>query len=131
MESVDSSCVEINECFFAYFNHIKRSSAHMATFRPSTPTFQILTRDLVTQFVVIKYFMYLRTHLGVERSSWIHRSPNFVRKTHHINLINHHSTEKTRAACDCASTVNHKHVGVRVDVTNVRLGVAVTQVHAV
>ena len=39
MESVNSSCVEINECSFAYFNHIKRSSAHMATFRPSTPTF--------------------------------------------------------------------------------------------
>ena len=62
MESVDSSCVEINECSFAYFIHIKRSSVHMATFRPSTPTFQILTRDLVTQIVIFKYFMYLGTH---------------------------------------------------------------------
>ena len=54
MESVDSSCVEMNECPFAYFNHIKRSSAHRATFRPSTPTLQILTPDLVTQIVIIK-----------------------------------------------------------------------------
>ena len=56
-------------------------------------------------------------------------------KAHHINLINHHSTEKTRAACTTVCfdgcTHNHKRISVRVDVTDVRLGVDVTQVHAV
>ena len=121
MEDVDSSCVEINECSFAYFNHIKRSSAHMATFRPSTPTFQILDsrlvvpalrgchqlRDLVTQIVVTKYFMYLGAHLGVERSSWIHRSPNFVRKisSHWLNKSSFNRENASRVWLSASTVV--------------------------
>ena len=83
-ESVDSSCAEMNECSFAYLIISKdhqRTWPRLDLAGDLVRLFsKILTRDLVTQIAIIKYFMYLGTHLGVVRSSWIHRSPNFVRK---------------------------------------------------
>ena len=117
---VDNSSVEINECSFVDFSHIKRSSAHTVMFRP-TPIFQIF-------WVGDAYCNYLRTHLGVVLCRFTEPRMLFV-KAHHINLIDHHSVRKCEPRVTNCSTALYTNASIwEVDVIDVRLGVDVTQV---
>ena len=96
-----------------YLSSISIASKYYQRTRP-TPIFQILTRELLGQIVIIRGLTWVQC--SVEASGFT-EARIVSAKAHHFNLINHHSiTHCEPRVTVCFDSFAHKRVSVRVDV---------------